>query len=173
VYIARPVWIRLLLLTCLASCALGDDAYDGDEDLSEDEAEATSTSVWYTPITREYFLPSAMVANDIHKVFKSEAEWTAFWGQASPGIDFTQNWAIFYTPGTQRPDLSNAGWRSYIVKISQSATGKTLSITTKLEHNGSCAWRRGKPFVTATIKKPTTAPTSIRFYRTETTRSCP
>jgi hypothetical protein len=172
VYMTGPVLIRLLLLTCLASCALGDDAFDEDA-YGEDAADATgATTVWYTTITHEYFLPSAKIAGEVHKVFKSEAEWVAFWGEASPGIDFAHNWAIFYTPGTQRTDLATeTGWQSKLAKVSLSATGKTLSITTKVEHNGTCATRRAKPFLTATIKKPTVAPTSIRFYRTETTRS--
>ncbi len=173
VYMAGPVLIRLLLLTCLASCALGDDAYDEDY-YGEDDSEATgATTVWYTMITREYFLPSAKIAGELHKVFKSEAEWVAFWGTASPGIDFTHDWAIFYTPGTQRSDLkTETGWQTKLAKVTLSATGKTLSITTKVEHNGTCATRRARPFITATIKKPTTAPSTIRFYRTETTRNC-
>ena len=136
VYAAGPVLLRILFLTCLASCALGDDALD--DDTSEDTAEATgATTVWYTTITREYFLPSAKVAGEVHRVFKSEAEWTAFWGTASPGIDFAHNWAVFYTPGTQRADLAvEAGWHAKLTKVSLSATGKTL-----LDHHEARAQR--------------------------------
>lgn len=118
-------------------------------------------------------MPSAKVATETRKLFKSEAEWVAFFGQPSPGIDFTQSWAVFYTPGAQRDDLmTTPGWRAKLARVSLSATGKTVSITTRLEHNGDCAWRRATPFVTATIKKPASNPPLKRFYRSDTTRSC-
>ena len=169
------MWIRALVLCCLASCAIGDIEEFDDEQYSEDEAEATSTTVWYTPITREYFLPSALVASEVRKVFKSEAEWTAFWGpnHMPPGIDWATQWVVFYTPGTQRADLkTELGWQAKLAKVSLSATGKTLSITTKLEHNGTCPARRARPFITATIPRPAVAPTYIKFYRSDVTRSC-
>src|SRR5690349_18000452 len=128
-----------LILLVLASCAVVDDA-----DTDEGVVEQDTTTVWYTPITREYFLPSAKVATEAHRVFKSEAQWVAFFGAPSPGIDFSTRWAIFYTPGTQRADLvDEQGWQAKLARVTVSSTGKTLSITTKLEHNGDCAARKG------------------------------
>jgi hypothetical protein len=169
-----------LVAALLASCVIDDiddEAIEDDSIVLDDpdpEGKADgATTLWFTPITREYFLPTAKVATEARKLFKTEAEWFAFFGEHSPGIDFTQNWAVFYTPGTQREDLAmTPGWRAKLARVSLSSTGQTVSITTRLEMNGDCAWRRATPFVTATIKKPTSNPSYKRFYRSDTTRSC-
>jgi hypothetical protein len=62
------------------------------------------------------------------------------------------------------------GWRAKISRVSLSSTGKTLSITTRLELNGECPDRTARPFVTATIPKQTA--TYKRFYKSDITRSC-
>lgn len=170
--------LRLLLLTVLVGCAVEDEPVSDDADLEvlddpdPDGKADGATLVWYTPITTEYFLPSAKVAIETRKLFKSEAEWVAYFGQASPGIDFTKHWAIFYTPGTQRSDLvMTPGWRARLSRVSLSSTGKTLSITTRLEMNGeTCPARTSRPFVTATIPKQTA--TWKRFYKSDITRDC-
>lgn len=131
--------------------------------------------MWFTPITKEYFLPSAKVATESRKLFRSEAEWVEFFGKPSPGIDWSKNWAIFYTPGTRRPDLTmTLGWRAKLTRVSLSGTGRTLSITTRLEMNGaSCPARTARPFVTATIPKQTLSMVTYkRFYKSDITREC-
>lgn len=170
----------LVLALVLTGCLIDDPGVEVDEEGVFDEdvvlddpdpegkADGPST-VWYTQITREYFLPSAKVRTETRKLFKSEAEWVAHFGTPSPGIDFTRNWAIFYTPGT---DNLEVGGRARFVKVTLSATGKTLSITTRLEDNGDCAWRSARPFVTATIPKPVSNPAFKRFYKSDTSRSC-
>ncbi len=171
----------LLLAGCIGEDIADDEAIAAEnEDLVLDDPdpegkEDGTTTLWFTPITREYFLPSAKITTETRKLFKSEAEWIAYFGQPSPGIDFTQNWAVFYTPGTQTDDLATTtGWRAKFSRVSLSSTGKTVSITTRLERNGeTCAWRRATPFVTATIKKPASNPPYKRFYKSDTTRSCP
>lgn len=166
--------VAIALCLTLSSCALGDGADDGaNDDDALAQTEQDTTTQWYTTITREYFVPSAKIATEVHKLFKSEAEWVAFFGEPSPGIDFTTNWAIFYTPGTQRSDLVNArGWRAKLSRVTLSATGKTMTITTRLESNGDCPVRSGKPFITATIHKLDVAPTTVHFAKSDTTRTC-
>jgi hypothetical protein len=129
-------------------------------------------SVWYSPLPGEQFVPSAKIRTEVRRVFESEAEWVEYFGEASPGIDWDSDWAIFYTPGTTRPDLQVAGWRSRIKSVSLSSTGRTLSITTRLEHNGDCPWRRGRPFVTVTIPRTEPAPEFIKFFRSDVVRDC-
>ena len=173
----------VLLAGCIADEITDDEAIAAQEaedgavldDPDPDGKADGATTLWFTPITHEYFLPSAKVATETRKLFKSEAEWVAYFGEPSPGIDFTQNWAVFYTPGTQTMGLATeAGWRAKLARVSLSSTGKTVTITTRLEHNDtSCAWRRATPFVTATIKKPTSNPSYKRFYKSDTTKSCP
>lgn len=178
--------LRLALaLALVTACAVDDELASLDEEGTWDEevvlddpdpdgkADA-ATLLWYTPITREYFLPSAKITTETRKLFKSEAEWVAYFGQPSPGIDFGQNWAIFYTPGTQTGALATTqGWRAKLARVSLSATGKTVSITTRLELNGeTCPTRSARPFITATIKKPASNPAYKRFYRSDTTREC-
>jgi hypothetical protein len=160
----------LLFAFVLAGCATADDDLL-DDDVFEDTEQEASTQ-WYTVITKEYFLPTAKIQTEVRKVFASEQEWVEFFGQPSPGIDFTQNLAIFYAPGSSRPELQKAGWRSKLAKVTLSSTGKTLSVTTRLEENGDCAWRRGRPFITATIKRPATLPAYKKFYRDDTVREC-
>jgi hypothetical protein len=184
VYEDRAMTRFALTLALLAGC-LGDEVTDDeaiaetgdDEDTVLDDPDPEGkadgvTTIWYTPITREYFLPSAKITTETRKLFKSEAEWVAHFGQPSPGIDFVHNWAVFYTPGTQSTDLATTtGWRSKLSRVSLSSTGKTVSITTRLERDGdSCPWRRATPFVTATIPKPAAA-TYKRFYKSDT--QCP
>lgn len=164
--------MRSLLLLALLGCAT--DVADEDGDVAEvaedtDELKADDPSlVWFTPITKEYFLPSAKITSETRMLFKSEAEWIAHFGQPSPGIDFSTEWAIFYTPGTTALE---PGARARIHRVRLSSTGKTLSITTRLEDNGDCAWRSARPFVTATIPKQTS--TYRRFYRSDIERDCP
>ena len=170
---------RLVLAFVLVACAVEHDVEieDGDsdvvvEDLDADELKADDPSlVWFTPITKEYFLPSAKIRTETRMLFKSEAEWVAFFGQPSPGIDFTTKWAIFYTPGSQTGELATTrGWRAKFARVRLSSTGKTLSITTRLEMNGDCPTRTGRPFVTATI--PQQMSVYKRFYRSDVTRDC-
>jgi hypothetical protein len=178
--LARVALLATLLVLLLGACVIDDvdQVEDSDEELVLEDPDPDGkadgpTTLWYTPITREYFLPSVKVATETRKLFKSEAEWVAFFGQPSPGIDFDASWAIFYTPGTQRADLvGSPGWRAKLARVRLSATGQTVSITTRLEMNGDCGWRRTAPFITATIKKPATNPPYQRFYRSDTTRSC-
>lgn len=170
--------VRLLFLTVLVGCAVDEEAPvldDEDVEVLDDpdpEGKADgATTVWFTQITKEYFLPTAKIATETRKLFKSEAEWVAHFGKPSPGIDWSKNWAIFYTPGTQRPDLVHTrGWRARFSRVSLSSTGKTLSITTRLEMNGDCPDRTARPFVTATIPKQTA--TYKRFYKSDITRVC-
>ena len=174
------VLVRLLVLTLLAACAVEEEyvELEGDEEVVDDpdpDGKQDAALVWFTPITKEYFLPSAKVATESRKVFRSESEWKDFFGAASPGIDWSKNWAIFYTPGTQRPDLvMTPGWRARVNRVSLSSTGKTLSITTRLEMNGaSCPARSARPFVTATIPKQTLGDVAYkRFYKSDITREC-
>jgi hypothetical protein len=166
--------MRRLVSLCLCSilfagCAVADD--DGfDDDVGETEQDVST--LWYTPITKEYFLPSAKIRTEVRKVFASEEEWVAFFGEPSPGIDFTKDLAIFYTPGTAREDLQVRGWRARLARVTLSSTGKTLSVTTRLEENGDCATRSTRPFITATVKRPATLPTYKKFYRDDIVRDC-
>ena len=167
----------VLVFALLAGCAVDHEVEDGDSDIVLDDPDAPdgegkADGVWYTPITKEYFLPTAKVASETRKLFKSEAEWVAYFGQPSPGIDFSTRWAIFYTPGVLRDDLSHEpGWRARLARVWLSSTGKTLMITTRLERNGeSCPARSTRPFITATIPQQTTI--YKRFYRSDVTRDC-
>lgn len=168
----KKSWLAALV-PAFALVACGVEAEDGDDE-PVGESESAATTVWYTPITKEYFLPSAKVATEQRKLFKSEAEWVAFFGKPSPGIDFTRKWAIFYTPGTERADLVRApGYQAKLSRVSLSSTGATLSITTKLEMNDpACGTRRTRPFITATIDPPASAPPYKRFYRADAPRTC-
>jgi hypothetical protein len=161
--------VALSLVLALSACAVADDDAFEDE---VTETEQDATTVWYTLITKEYFVPSAKITTEVKKVFNSEAEWVAFFGKPSPGIDFTQSMAIFYTPGTAHPDQQEAGYRTRMKKVSVSSTGKTLTINVGVEYNGDCALRTARPFVTATIKRPATMPTYKKFYRNDTVRDC-
>jgi hypothetical protein len=176
--LARVIVAVALITGCADAPVDEEDLGDDDVVLDDPDPDGKAdgaTKVWFTPITKEYFLPSAKVAGETRKLFKSEAEWVEYFGQPSPGIDFTHQWAIFYTPGTQTPGLATTpGWRARFARVSLSATGKTLSITTRLELNGEdCDWRSARPFVTATIEKPASNPAYKRFYRSDTTRECP
>ena len=171
--------VRLLVLTLLAACAVEEDyvEIEGDDEVIDDpdpDGKQDAALVWFTPITKEYFLPSVKVATENRKLFRSEAEWAAFFGRESPGIDWSKNWAIFYTPGTQTPGLTMApGWRARVNRVSLSSTGKTLYITTRLEMNGDCPARTTRPFVTATIPKQTLGDVAYkRFYKSDITREC-
>ncbi len=161
--------LALLSALALASCAVADE--DGfDEELEETDQDATT--IWYTPITKEYFLPTAKIQTEVKKVFASEEEWVAFFGKPSPGIDFENNLAIFFTPGAGLPAQQKPGYRSRLFKVQLSSTGRTLTIKNGVEYNGDCAWRSARPFITATIPRPAVMPEFKKFYRTDSERSC-
>lgn len=161
--------LAIFIALALTSCAVADQD-DLDDELGETEQD--STTLWYTPITKEYFLPSAKIAAEVKKVFASEAEWVAFFGQPSPGIDFDKHLAIFFTPGTGLPAQQPAGYRTRLRGVSLSSTGRTLTIKTGVEYNGDCAWRSGRPFITATVARPAVLPEFKKFSRSDTERDC-
>lgn len=167
----RHLALVSMFACALAACAIADDGFEGAAEI--DDTEQDATTLWYTPITKEYFLPSAKITREVKKVFDSEAEWVAFFGKPSPGIDFTSNMAVFYTPGTEHPDQQQEpGYRTRLRRVSLSSTGKTLRVDVGVEYNGDCPSRSARPFITATIKRPAALPTYKKFYRDDTVRDC-
>jgi hypothetical protein len=145
-----------------------DPALDGPDGGKEDSA----TTLPLRFLDREVFVPSASIRNEVRKVFRSAAELKATLGMDNPGIDFSREWAVFYTPGMSRTDLL-PGYLARIDTVKLSSTGLTLMATTSLEQNGNCASRRSRPFLLVAIPKPATPPPYTRFTRADRTRSCP
>ena len=177
--------LRLLLVsvalasTGLAACA--DDEQDEQGDVSGDDPaldgpdggkDDSATALPLRFLERELFVPSARLRTEVRKVFRTEAALEAELGIDNPGIDFSREWAVFYTPGLDRTDLA-PGFMARVDRARVSSTGLTLMITTSLEQNGACAARRSRPFLLVAIRRPADPPPYTRFDRADRTRSCP
>ncbi len=147
----------------------GDDpALDGPDGGKDDSA----TTLPLRFLDHELFVPSAKIRTEVRKVFRTEAALEAELGIDNPGIDFSREWAVFYTPGMARTDLL-PGYMARIDRVRVSSTGLTLTVTTSLEQNGACATRRSRPFLLVAIPRPADPPTYTRYERADRTRSCP
>lgn len=146
----------------------GDDPALGATDDGKDDS-ATTLALRFLP--GEQFVPSASIRTEVRRVFRTEAELETALGMDNPGIDFSREWAVFYTPGMSRTDLL-PGFQARIDSVRVSSTGLTLMVTTALEQNGNCATRRSRPFLLVAVPKPATPPPYTRFYRADRTRSC-
>lgn len=171
------------LLAVLAACAIacGDPSLDADlgadiegddpaADLADDKGDGTAhLPLRFLP--GELFVPSSLIRHEVRRVFRSEAALEAELGIDNPGIDFSREWGVFYTPGTSRPDL-RPGFRARIDHVSLSSTGLTLKVTTALEQNGNCPPRSSRPFLLVAIPIPDEPPPYTRLYRADRTRAC-
>jgi hypothetical protein len=166
---ARVRTIPLILAIAVAGCIA--EAGDLEEDeTSVDDAEVDSTTLPLRFLPGEQFVPSAVIATEVRKVFRTEAELEAFMQMDNPGIDFSREWAVFYAPGR---DALTPGARARIETVSLSATGLTLKVTTALEANGTnCPSRSTRPFIWVAVPIPDEPPPYTRFYRADRTRVC-
>jgi len=126
-------------------------------------------------------IPFAVISDDValtartsrtHRVFTSAAEYAAFFGRQAPSdIDFTREWLIFYTPGTER----TGGYEAHIEKVSLASDGPTLSITTSLVFPArDCVVTQSltTPAVLARFQRPDPPPADIRFDSNDHERAC-
>ncbi|MEZ4364729.1 MAG: hypothetical protein R2939_00410 [Kofleriaceae bacterium] len=172
-----PLLVTSLVSAALAACVEPDPAGLGDDpsaDLEDGKADGGPTlPLRFLP--GELTVPTAAIGHEVRAVYHDAAELTAGLGIANPGIDFATEWAVFYAPGAGHPDLA-PGFRARIDTVALSATGRTLKVTTALEHNGDCAPRSARPFVLVAIPIVAVAgdelPDLQRFYRADRTRSC-
>jgi hypothetical protein len=148
------------------------EAEDPDADLDEEDGKADSATLPLRFLPGELFVPTALIQNEVRKVFRTEAELEAGLQIDNPGIDFDHEWAVFYAPGNTNPNLTQ-GAMARIETVSLSSTGLTLKVTTALQQNGvNCPWRRTRPFLLVAIPIPDEEPTYTRFYRADHTRTC-
>jgi hypothetical protein len=178
---ARPVVVTLALaLAALTGAACTEDldevgdvagedpALDGPEGGKDDSAATLPLRF----LDGELFVPSAKIRTEVRRVFRTEAALEAELGIENPGIDFSREWAVFYTPGMSRTDLL-PGFMARIDRVRISSTGLTIMVTTSLEQNGNCATRRSRPFLLVAVPKPAEPPPYTRYDRADRTRSCP
>lgn len=160
---------------CAAEGSIEDVDVAGDDPALAEGDDGKDDGAMTLPIRfleRELFVPSALIRDEVRRVFRTEAALEAALGIENPGIDFSREWAIFYTPGMSRPDLT-PGFRARIDTVRVSSTGLTLMVTTALELNGTCAPRTSRPFLLVAVPAPSDPPPYTRFYRADRTRACP
>jgi hypothetical protein len=161
----------------LGGCDLeagADDLVEHEEDLDDDlELELGKADGHTMPvrlITGNVALPTALLYDEIHTVFRTEAELEDTLQIPNPGVDFSTEWAVFYNPGL---DALEPGSRAWIDTVWLSQTGLTLMVATTLEHNGAdCPPRSARPFRLVAVPAPDDPPPYKRFYRGERTRTC-
>jgi hypothetical protein len=177
----RVATILLALTTLFAACGVEtDDGIEDDTgDVAGDDPAATAegkddsaTTLPLRFLPGELFVPTASIQSEVRRVFRTEASLEAALGMENPGIDFSREWAVFYTPGVSRTDLL-PGFMARIDTVRISSTGLTIMVTTSLEQNGNCPSRRSRPFLLVAVPKPASPPPYTRFYRNDRTRACP
>jgi predicted secreted protein len=160
-----------LFLLVLAACG-GDDAgelaIEGDVDVaseSKDDLADSSFTVFEDDVDFE-------ATEETRKIFIAPEGYQAYFGKAPPAdIDWQKEWVMFYSAGSR----SSGGYDAQIRRISLSATGRTLKVTTSLASPGAgCFVTQAftRPFALARFARPTATPEFVRFYRDDFARDC-
>jgi hypothetical protein len=170
--------VAALLMFLFLACAVEEpmlvdvDVAGDDPAAAADGKDDSAATLPLRFLPGELFVPSAVIATEVRRVFRTEAALEAELGIDNPGIDFAREWAVFYTPGLSRTDLA-PGFMARIDTVRISSTGLTIMVTTSLEQNGNCASRRSRPFLLVAVPRPENPPPYTRFYRNDRTRTCP
>jgi hypothetical protein len=94
-------------------------------------------------------------------------------GAAPPSeIDFSREWAAYYTPGPE----PTVGYRASITRVRLSDSGATLKISTSLEEPGAyCtpAASGGSPYAIVKFAKPASPPSRSRYSTQSVPVDCP
>ena len=166
----RPIAFALAIAVAGCVAEAGPDLEEDETSVDDGKLDSSTLPLRFLP--GEQFVPTASIQSEVRKVFRTEAELLAFFGPTyeNPGIDFDNEWAVFYAPGN--PNL-RAGDRARIETVSLSLTGLTLKVTTNLERQGeNCPPRSTRPFLMVAVPIPDDPPPYTRFYRADRTRTC-
>jgi hypothetical protein len=170
--------MRLLSALCFLSLVLA-GCSDGETDVTEEgsvgdvstdpDAKNDALTIPFTVFTDD---TSAVGQTETRKLFTSASAYTAFFGHAPPStVSFGSEWVVFYSAGVK----PTGGYTASIARISRSSSGTTLKVTTSLESAGSdCFVTEAftRPNVLVKFKRLSPRPSSVRFYRADTTHSC-
>lgn len=143
---------------------------DLDDDLDDDLGKADHLGLPLRFLPGNLVLPTHTLQDEVRRVFKTADELEQTLQIPNPGVDFANEWAVFYNPGlsTLLP-----GSRARIETVSLSLTGLTLKATTALQHNGDgCPARSTRPFILVAVPIPDEPPPHTRFYRADRTLTC-
>lgn len=150
----------------LAGCAA--DLTEESSEANVDELRATTLSFF---AYSSFDIPADIGARETRVVFRDRASFRAFFRRDAPdGVDFRRQWLVYYSAGV----LPRADYRASIYRMSLSATGRTVSITTELASPGSTCRGGGAPtrhHVLAVFDRPRNNP-DTRFLRRATTLDC-
>lgn len=109
---------------------------------------------------------------ETRKIFASAYGYRAYFGVNPPStVDFSTHYVVFYSAGVK----STGGYRASIKRVQRSETGYTVFVTTSLESPGAdcmVTMALTKPYALAKFRKPYPRPYYVRYYRSDTVRSC-
>jgi len=158
--------IKLLLAAALVACSAAPDI--DDTDLGVEEARATALSFF---AYSSFDIPADIGARETRVVFRDRAAFRSFFRRDAPdGVDFRRQWLVYYSAGV----LPSADYRASIARLSLSASGQTVSITTELASPGpTCAGRRAptRHHALALFDRPRNSP-ATRFLQRRSTLDC-
>ena len=165
--ILRHSFFLLALAACAADDA-GELAVEGDVDVateSKDDVDDTEFTVFDPGLEFE-------ASGEVRKVFTTAEGYQAYFGTAPPSrVDFAKEWVVFYSAGYQ----PTGGYDTQVRRISVSATGRTLKVTTSLVSPGAgCFVTQAvtRPYIVARFPIPDSNPELVRFYRDDVARDC-
>jgi len=155
-----------LLLSALPSCAPEQDA--AGIEAAGDEVRATLLSFF---AYRSFDIPADLGNREARVVFRDRASFRAYFRRDAPdGVDFRSQWLVYYSAGV----LPSADYRASILRMSLSATGRTVSITTELATpSDTCTSPRvpTRHHVLAVVDRPRNSP-ATRFLQRRTELDC-
>jgi hypothetical protein len=135
------------LLICLVlGCAAPEDDGTLADDVGADEAsagKADAPSIAFSTFDDPALVPSAAA---VHKVFTSQAGYSAFFGHKAPGIDFRSDWVVYYDAGK-----TPGGATASVDGITRSATGLTLKVAVSVA--ASCGGVANTPYALVRLHK--------------------
>ena len=160
------------LLTALLLAAGCASAADSSDSVTQEEASSSESAIKST-IPFETFADTAGARTaETRKLITTAAQYRAVVGHDPPvRVQWSREWVAFYGAGTR----STGGFEASIERIGLSASGRTLSVTTKLSSPGAgCVVTESltNPQTFAKFRRPTPSPSSTTFQRADEVRSC-
>jgi hypothetical protein len=170
---------KLILLSSFASLTMfgcttlpdGELIEAGDTMAAADDAEGkadSASSISFTAFDDDI---GSTGTSETRKVFTTATSYKSYFGHKAPSsVDFSNEWVVFYSAGTQ----NTGGYTAAVESLSKSKTGLTLKVTTSLTSPGAGCFVNQlvtKPHTLAKFKKQPQVQ-YVQSYRDDQVKSC-
>lgn len=180
-----PMRVIALLVVFLFVLGCGDSSGEEGPSFQEEfvAGEVPSPSgkddeVTYSVESLDFEVPEVVLGDELRRTMTSEDAFQRVFGAQSPGVDWEENWVIFYTTG---PLLSREN-DATIETVRLAESEKSLQVVTRHSHlDRACQINYGpsryemdseSPYALVTIPRPSVDPRAVRYYADDVQRPC-